>query len=336
MKRFLLLLVAGLAAISMVCLFGCSKDDEVTNNNNQTQFTEDDSMLIEDILSEDMVVNPLQTVELSWELLDSLPESGAFKPSHLTPAPAAADGDLTIVHAGYDGYHNGWHVFQCSVIVADDYIEQDIHYYDTVFIGGIDSIQVIADGSPVQYPSQATVVEGLKEHIHVDWSDNDGEHWGDVNHLTDVGLAYVEADTLVTLNGTVDDMIYGSEESDWGSCEVTIGVDQTVTDMVFNVNGSADCPESGQIVSVSTVDAHCVGAQDHEGDTLNVNGSWTITATVNEGQGTITFTFSNGIVSWTVTKPCDGALLQLAAGWNRRSSLRSGRPRTLRRSTRNQ
>jgi len=102
-------------------------------------------------------------------------------------------------------------------------------------------------------------------------------------------------------------MVFGSEQSGWGSCDVTVGVDQTVTDLVFNVNGNADCPESGQLVSISTIDAHCIGAQDHEGDTLSINGSWTITATVNEGQGTITFTFSNGIVSWTVTKPCDGS-----------------------------
>jgi hypothetical protein len=317
MKRMMFLLFTGLLALSAAFMMGCEEDAAVTDGGDQTILTPEDSTIVEDMLSEDMLSTTLDALGLSWELVDYIPGAGAPKFAGSSLALAGGNEEMLIQDAGYQGYSNGWHIFDFTAIAVDNYVYQEVQYYDTVFIGGWDSIQVIADGVPIQYPNDQTVIDELKERAHVNWEDNDGDHSGSIDHLIDADMTYVLGDTILTLNGTADDQLYSGENRDWGACDITVTLDQTINHLVFNVNSTSDCPESGSISSTSTIDAFCTGLGANVGDTLDVSSSWLVTATINEGLGTVTVTFASGGVFWSVTKPCDEGSGQASSGWNK-------------------
>ena len=298
MKRLMLVLLCTLLGLSVILISGCDKDDDVIGNDNTT-LTPEDSSMIEDVLQGDLFDTPLKSLEVSWVLLDHLPEATMPKMSN----PAAALGTdtevLVIIEAGYQGYSDGWHIFNFQAKVTDQLT------YDTVDIVGTDSVQIIEAGAPVQYPGPGTVIEGLKERAQADWWTNSDDS-GAIHHRIEIDLDTSGDDTLVTVNGTVDDYLRIHDEDDDWVCDIELGLDQVITDVVFNVNQESDCPESGQIVQTVTINIHCIGDGQHAGDTLDIHGVWTVTATVNEGEDTVTITFSNGNVSWTVVEPCDG------------------------------
>lgn len=316
MKRLTAILFTGLLALSAAFMLGCEEDSAVTDDGGQNTLTPEDSSMVEDMLTGDMF-SSLNALGLSWELLDSIPGDAAPKFAGSSLALEGGDEDIIITNAGYEGYSNGWHIFDFAAIAVEDYIYEEVHYYDTVFISGWDSIQVIADGVPIQHLNDQTVIEGIKERAHVSFVDNHHELYGSINHIIEADMDYVEGDTILTLNGSTDDSLDNSENRDWGACDITMTMDQTITDLVFNVNGVDDCPESGTITSNATIVAFCTGLGDHAGDTLDVNSSWTVTATFNEGDGTVTVTFTSGGVSWTVTESCEEGGAQASAGWNR-------------------
>lgn len=314
MKRLMLLLFTGLLVLFAAFMLGCDEDSAVIDDGDQTILTPEDSSMVEDMLTGDLF-SSLNALNLSWELLDSIPGDGAPKFAGSSFALEGGDEDIIITAAGYEGYSNGWHIFHFSAKAVEDYIYDSVHYYDTVFISGVDSIQVIADGGPIQYLGEQTVIEGLNERVHVNFEDNHDDFSGAINHIIEVDMTYGDVDTILTLNGTTDDQLHSGENSDWGACDITMTMEQTITNLVFNVNGDDGCPESGTITSLSTIDAFCTGLGAHAGDTLDVNSSWTVTATFNEGDGTVTVTFTSGGVSWTVTESCEGGDSQASAGW---------------------
>lgn len=315
MKRLMLLLFIGLLALSAAFMTGCEEDSAVTDDGDQTILTPEDSSMVEDMLTGDMF-SSLNALNLSWELLDSIPGDGAPKFAGSSLALEGGDEDIIITDAGYEGYSDGWHIFDFAAIAVEAYVHDNgVQYYDTVFISGWDSIQVISDGGPIQYLSEQTVIEGLNERVHVNFEDNHDDFSGAINHIIEVDMTYGDVDTILTLNGITDDLLHSGENSDWGACDITMTMEQTITNLVFNVNGDGGCPESGTITSLSTIDAFCTGLDAHAGDTLDVNSSWTVTATFNEGAGTVTVTFTSGGVSWTVTESCEEGGAQASAGW---------------------
>lgn len=315
MTRLMLLLLTGLLALCAVFMLGCEEDSAVVDDNDQIILTPEDSSMVEDMLSGDMF-SSLNALGLSWELVDHIPGDGAPKLAGSSLALAGENEEMIITDAGYEGYSNGWHIFHFAAIAVEAYVHDNgVQYYDTVFISGWDSIQIIVGGVPIQYLNDQTVIDGLNERAHVNWEDNGRDNYGSINHIIEADMDYVEGDTILTLNGSTDDSLSSSESRDWGACDISMSMEQTITDLVFNVNGVDDCPESGTITSISTIDAFCTGLDAHAGDTLDVNSSWTVTATFNEGDGTVTVTFTSGGVSWTVTESCEGGDSQASAGW---------------------
>ena len=307
MKRVMLVLLCTLLGSLLILMLGCDKDDDVTGNDNTT-LTPEDSSMIEDALLGDLFDTPLQSLEISLVLLDYLPEATMPKMSNPAAALGTDDEVLIIIEASYQGYSEGWHIFNFHARVTDQFT------LDTVDIVGTDSVQIIEDGAPVRYPGSGTVIEGLKECAHADWWTNTDDT-GAVHHRLEIDLdTSLTGDMLVTVNGTVDDYLNVHEEDDDWVCDIELGLDQVITDIVFNVDQESDCPESGQIVQIVTIDIHCAGEGPNAGDTMDINGVWTVTATVNEGEDTVTITFSNGIISWTVVEPCDGGGIS-KSGW---------------------
>lgn len=306
MKRLMLVLLCTLLGLSVILMLGCDKDDDVTGNDNTTLTPEDSSMIV-DVLQSDMFETPLKSLEVSLVLLDYLPEGKMPKMSNPVAALGQDEEIPVIIEAEYQGYFNGWHVFNFHARVTDQSTS------DTVNIVGTDSVQIIEAGAPVQYPGPGTVIEGLKECAQADWWTN-SDDTGAIHHRLEIDLdTSLTGDILVTVNGTVDDYLNVHEEDDDWVCDIELGLDQVITDIVFNVDQESDCPESGQIVQIVTIDIHCAGEGPNAGDTMDINGVWTVTAIVNEGEDTVTITFSNGIVSWTVVEPCNGGSAK--RGW---------------------
>ena len=308
-KRVLLAMFVTLALI-LTAVAGCD-EDEVTN---PTEPVVDpaDSAFVTELFNEEMFMTVFQSMEVSLALLDSIPDVGMRK----TAAPMNAfrsDGDSTehtiTAIISYD-YSNGWHIFEFEATIVD--LTED----DTVDIAGIDSVQVLENGEPVEYPTEQTEMDGLKERVHVDWDRRSDTDHGDLNHVVDIVLDSVEVDTIVTVNGTVHDTLLMSELWDSATCELEVSFDQTVTDLQINVTGDEECPRDGQIVVMASLDVECIGGSGSDFDSLSISGTWTVTATVND-DNTVTITYTDGTVSWTVTEQCNGSSSATPGRWSR-------------------
>ncbi len=317
MKKLIILSLAVFMAFAAAFMFGCEEDSKVTGNN-QSTLNEEDSSFVQQMLTEDILSTPMSGITLSWKLMDSIPGAAAPKFSETSLALGADDEVIVIDSAGYVGYSEGWHIFNFYAKATEHYFEGQTEYFDTVLVNGWDSIKIISGGLPVQYPTDQTVIEYLYERAHVNWELNRDSIYGMTHQDIGMGLEYVGADTILTVNGDTQDTLHSGENREWNACDVSVSQNLTVTDVVFSTNSNTGCPESGTITSTSTIAATCTGMGSNADATLNINSSWTVTATVNEGQGTVTFTFTSGAVSWTATEPCSDGGTMAASGWTRK------------------
>ncbi|MEW5796088.1 MAG: hypothetical protein AB1772_06975 [Candidatus Zixiibacteriota bacterium] len=247
-----------------------------------------------------------RSVDVSVMLLDSIPAPGAPKPVRLPSA--AQDGEYIVISAihSYE-YSNGWHIFDFSALVVDTV------WNDTVFIGGIDSVQVYSSGELVQYPGDMQGIDQLRERVHAGFEGSQNPNWGRVHHSSIVNLNAVGPDTTLSLTGTVRDTLFVSESGDYGGwCEVGVAMHQTVSNLTIPMNGIGECPLDGEMVITVDFDVHC---EEFETGTFDYSGNWTVNAMVNPDQ-TVTLTFTGGDFHWTTIVDCGGGAM--APRWSGR------------------
>lgn len=301
MKRLLLLaLLAGLG-ISLTFISGCDggKDDKSTGPGTGNPI---DSTYVTGLFGgDDLFGTPYESYVLSFALLDSIP--GGATPKSTGGFKGLQDGDeeVAITAVGSYSYSNGWHIFQFEATVID------LVTYDTIDVVGIDSVQVLEDGQPVQYPTLWTQMDGLKARTHADLDDRSGYSHGDMHHLVDFSIDTVAGETVITIDGTVHDTLSASGGDDVSWCDIDLTLDQAVINLqVYADNQEGDCPLSGYVTAAVSLEVLCVGEGQGSLDSLSISGTWTITATVNDNN-TVTITYSDGTTVWTITESCDGS-----------------------------
>jgi hypothetical protein len=305
MKKQLVALLAMAIIAAFIFVIGCSDDDD-----KGTGLTHEvdpyDSVVVEDLIDQDAMMTSMKSLEISFELFDTLVSmyGGLAKP--LPEPKSLGANELSITSIISYEYLNGWHIFEFEATVSE--------YYDTVHIAGIDSLQIIAEGVPVAEPNEMTVVEAFRERAHAWWETTLALENGAVHHALDLGIDYLELDTILTISGSVHDTTYGGGEDEYGYCGGRITMDQTVTNLQVSTTMSEyDCPLDGSIVVVATLNIECANYEEPP-DVWSVNGTWTFTATVNDNN-TVTFSYTDGFASWTVTESCGGGIL--SPSWTR-------------------
>ncbi|MBD3258168.1 hypothetical protein GF377_07020 [candidate division GN15 bacterium] len=304
------LFLVGLIGLTSMLAVGCSDDDNTSTGPENETLSSRDTNMVSSMVGDAMFSTPLQTVALSEALVNNSPhivgKSGTGQVMSLSD-----DDEIIITSVNSYTYADGWHVFDFEAVVVDT--ETD----DTVDVVGVDSVQVLVDGDPVQEVNDSDFVNGLLARAHVDWDFRTAEVSADANHRIDIGVAVQEMDTIVTVSGSVNDTLDVVSVEDSLTCDITIRLDQVLDSLQVYANADDDdCPLSGFVASTAGITADCQGTGDSD-DTLQVNGVWAVTATVN-GDGTVTVTYDGPIVSWTVTEDCDEVEASKARWWSAR------------------
>ena len=301
MTRFVkVTLFVAIALATSLIGTSCDKNDSVTDpvveRNSAT-----DSTLVSTTVGERIMDAPFQTIELSSKLLQSIP--GNAPAQRLTGSVAGTgvgDGDDLIITAVLSyTYADGWHVFQFEAVAVNN------EWADTVDIAGVDSVRVIVDGMPVQHVDDSMSVEAVLARAHLSWSARSGNGDGAVHHSLDVSALPMGLDTLVTIDGFAHDSLAGIETTDSASCTLNLAYNMVISELKVRVPEIAgDCPESGDLTVSVGISAGCVSLVGTPPDSVTVNGTWTVTAHVND-DNTITVTYSDGILFWRTTTSCD-------------------------------
>lgn len=312
MKRFTNAAFA--AAFALACCLiatGCDRDNATTEPT-ASDTDRADSSLVRATVGDRMLEAPFQTLELSAKLLAAVP--GSSPVSRMLGQTGSQDisqgDDLIITSVLTYRYADGWHVFTFEAIAVNHATA------DTVDITGTDSVRVLVDGSPVPTVSDSTSIEAVLARAHLDWANRRGVGEGALHHSLDVAVLPMEFDTLVTIDGFAHDSLSGIERTDSATCALDLSYDLTIDNLQVRVPETAgDCPESGDLAVSVGIAAECVENHGTPPDSLDIHGTWTVTAHVND-DNTVTITFTNGLLFFRTTTTCDDdATTANRAGW---------------------
>ena len=306
MKRFTLLFTLLSLGAFMTMLPGCSTDDAITNliqgDTNSAEF-----QIVENFVGADGLEAIGNSFDLSLDLLDSIP-GATFSPKKAISRQALGGGDEIIVFDSLSYTYDGsWHVFTFAAFAIDTIL------FDTVSISGIDSIQTMSDGMPIQVPD--STLDELRIRSHLNISVSGGEFTATLDHAITVTGITVEMLTPITINGTATETASGSYGDSSVTCDFSFSNSLTATNIMFTENGNIDCPTSGSVSMTATIDITCISDLVSGVDTVSVAGVWTATG-VFASDGSVALTISDGTTVWNTTEPCDsGAQASGTSRW---------------------
>jgi|GEM_PF-2058143 len=286
MKRLAFLSVLIMTAAMMMWIVGCSEDsgtnDDLTDgdpNDLDYQFVESE------VFSDGFLGGVDISMELATMLIDSIPGST------MAPNLSSSGGEdmETIVFDAYQySYANGWHVFTIEGWLHSDDIG------DTIDFDGIDSVQVLNNGVPVQVPDSNS--NEIRYRAHLDMDARSGIMTRQADHSLTMANVGMSGDTI-SLNGSLVEQVDMSVEDTSGTCDMSLGTSVTVSNVQMDMT-SDGCPNTGSLTAAVSVNLTCQG----DGMQLSVDGTWTATGTFN-GETTTTV-ISDGENQWTEVDSC--------------------------------
>ncbi len=296
MKRLFLMVSPVVTVVALAWFAGCSDNSTESIVAPESQHSSDSTFITSLFGDDDLFGTAFESYSVSFALLDSIP--GGSAPKRSGAIKALDDGDeVTITAIASYNYSNGWHIFTFEGTVVN------VTTHDTVDISGIDSVKVIEDGLPVQFPNETTVIDELHARTHVDMDDRAGTAHGDLHHAVEFSISNVGDDTILTIDGSAHDSLSGSDGDAGDTCELVLTIDQTITNLQIAAESQdGDCPLTGYVAATVSMDINCTSGSQ---TTLSISGTWSITATVN-GDNTVTITYTDGTTTWATTEPCTG------------------------------
>jgi len=231
----------------------------------------------------DMLGSFMYELPISFALLTEL-----FTPPKTSWGGQSLQGPDIVVNNWSHSYQNGWHIFSAELTITE--------WSETMTLAGVDSVRLYEDGVVME---ETTQFDRVDTRSHFFWTSGDGSRNGMIHHRFEFREHIIGESFYARLNGTAFDSVETEWETFEGGCQLRLAVDEMVTDLVFDPE-TDQCPISGRIDVDGMIDIDCYGPGD---DFYNTNGSWTVTAVAN-GDGTVTITFDNGYVNWSVTDTC--------------------------------
>lgn len=291
MSRFFT--AAGLGVLLLLAACNSSDDGSPLSPGNNSD--ENFQFVSEEVVGDRSFQGVELGINLSSALVDSIP-SGSPSRRWLGARPAFEDGEVVILSYSYS-LQGSWHVFQVGGFVA---VSNPV---DTFTLEAVDSIQLIADGSPIIYPD--STMDGFDCRLSFDvWSPTTSDS---ISGYHDLEMRTLDLTTL-GLNADVAENIRFQHSDSAMTCDVSVANSFVATDVEIDFAGDG-CPLNGDIVLTSAISIDCQGLGSDF--TASVDGVWSIHATydgVNES-----YTVSNGSTIWTYTEPCGPAAISL--GW---------------------
>lgn len=298
MKRFILLFTLLSLGAFMALLPGCSSDDGVSNliqgDTNSAEY-----QMIENLVGAESFEGIGLAFDFSLDIMDSIPGS-SFSPKKSISRQALGGGDEILVFDSLSySYVGTWHVFAFASFLIDTVA------MDTFSIVGIDSIQTVSDGMPIQVPDSTLDELRIKAHLEINFGGGLFSSSG-VHDMTITGITPALV-TPITINGTVTETASGSMGDTIIVCDFTFTSSLAANNVKYAKNGQIDCPTGGSVNLSSTIDITCIGDLGAGIDTVTVAGGWTATG-VYAADGSVAVTISDGTTVWNTNEACSGGL----------------------------
>lgn len=297
MKRFIWLAFALSGGLILTLAIGCSSTDSPTGNMQVGDTTSAGFQFVEENFNGEDVLNNFEFgLEVSSRLLA---EAGVPVASSRNGALASAGVNDVIINSILDWEFTAdrWWVFDFEATIS----ETDSGVVTQISVAGIDSVQLLLDGVAIDSSEVALGFDALKARAHVNWADLAQTVTAAAHHRVDFSAAEVGNDSLITIAGSVDDtvtLVWAGQDYE---CSLEMSSNQAVDNLVVLISASGDCPQSGSLSAVATIDLLCYGLGASQFNELDVNGTWTMTAQVNENQSA-TITYSDGTTAWVITE----------------------------------
>ena len=306
-KRIMILIAALIIPILLIGM-GCDKDDSTTGNND-SQLQQRDSTVVSDLFEEKLFATPEQSLEIASALIETeYTRKGKETPGFFMKLDQPEE-QVNINSIASVDYSNGWFIFEFNATVINNVKG------DTVNIDGIDSIQILVSGQPVEIIVNGLNPDGLKIHDHLHFDTRPVVVNGAYNRSIDLDLETMNNDTLLTINGAAHDTLSGIDNLPESDCDIEISYDLVIDDLVVSsAAADDDCPLNGSLEAVASISAECVSRDEANPDSVSIGGSWRINAEVND-DNTVTITYRGPIVRWTVVEPCDNGARTANGPW---------------------
>lgn len=292
MRRLSILWGITVLIISLVGVWGCSVDNDDDNPAGPGDGTElEGNEFVEDFLGDEAIQMAQSQAMLSLELADGIiTPSGA--PSRFKPYANTSDSISIVI--GSQVIEGDWFVMSVTATITN---ENDLGGTDTVYFTGTDSLRFENAGGYTTTPdSNITGLDARSHHNARIISNSDSVIAGSHNAFE----FSMQPDDDILVGATAHDTLSLYVSNDTASCEFTAATNQTWTDALFTsaVIENDECPPSGTIGLNSSVSAECA----NDNTSVNVNGSWLISVTFNDGLATVSYT--SGDNQWSVTDTC--------------------------------
>ena len=314
MKRLGMLTVLFSALAALTMLIGCSGRSSGTGSNLMVGDTADIAFQVAQQLvgDEGDLIAFDDDVDLALDLFVeatgySQVNAPAGPGSRIARAASSADSISNIVIASWEFTEDNW--FVCSFSATQYQYECGDGGCDTVmtFIEGVDSLQLLRQSDPLD---TSQIVDGFDEvraraHVSLGGSSPLGDISADVHRWVDLA-EHLTNDSLVTVNAGSYDTLAVSFQGDSASCDIIVTENTSIRDLVvLALEDSDECPRDGSASKTATITLACLGTGSENLEQLNIDGSWTVDAVV-QNDGSVDVSYTDGVTQWTTTIEAGG------------------------------
>lgn len=301
MKRLIFLTLTLLTIVGLGLFSGCNSSyppETELGDTNSLEF-----QLVQEVVVNNSINGIGKIIELSWQLFDSIP-GVSTSPKGTGSRQALSEEDIIVVDSFNYAYNNNWHIFSFWATVMDT------AEGDTVDLSGIDSLQVLNNGTPMQIPD--STADALYIRAHYDLGVRNTNIVGSADDAVDID----DIDWNGVLQSVIDGQVTENLSGTVSDSETVIDFDFTnvlTADSIVANLGTEDCPSSGVLGLASGIDISAIRTIGAFVDTLSINGNWVISASYNNGD--VTLTYYDGTTYWQTTEPCGSPSASPVARW---------------------
>lgn len=300
MKRSILIVLAVMAVVGLVIVYGCSSDS--SSPTGQTVVTPPNAGYeqVNGLLNVSGVDYSYEQLSLSLYLMGYLAGDKKALPLLKPLGPESDDMDVNVVNHEYT---NNWHIFTISAtIIRDSYGESEVK--DTIIVEGTDSLRFHGPDGYVELPNQELDLINVRSHYEAHLG---GEGYSaETKTISGFNLT-VDFPYSLIINGSSDDSVAaigGIYVNDGLNSTCTFGMitHQTWDDIFINgdVIDGGGCPPSGSISLTSTITSECENPEVL--DSVTVAGSWSMGVVFDDG--IMTSTLTTGTTNWRQVDTC--------------------------------